>query len=65
MNDKLVVGSHVKVTLNSGETIEGKVKSRSGIGENDNFSPGHEEVVLQKDNGDEILIRYSRVRHVE
>lgn len=65
MNDKLSVGSRVKVTLNSGEMIEGKIKFRSGIGENDNFSPEHEEILLQKDNGDEVLIRYSGISNIE
>ncbi|MEG1008199.1 MAG: hypothetical protein RSO15_18250 [Bacteroides sp.] len=59
--DVLQPGRHVVLTLNNGEEFEGRVKSRSGIGESGNYIPSQEIIKVENHDGN-IEVSLSAVK---
>ena len=47
MYEKLRTGKEVTIVTNTGESLQGRVKCRFGIGTNENFSPKTEKILTK------------------
>ncbi len=65
MYEKLRTGKDVTIVTNTGESLQGRVKCRFGIGTNENFSPKTEKIILENKSGNSLEILLSAIKDVK
>ena len=53
------------IVTNTGESLQGRVKCRFGIGTNENFSPKTEKIILENKSGNSLEIFLSAIKDVK